>query len=239
MNRLITLFFCFSLTFIQPSYAQSPKDFPKAKQIALELFSKHPSTLYCHCQFNQSKDVDLASCHMQSAHSSKRAYEMEWEHMVPASHLGRGHACWTQDLCTNSHGHGYHGRKCCEHIDSAFKHKEAELFNLWPADGVINQLRQDYDYANLPHNDNTYGCDFSIDNHQHLVEPFGSAKGTVARASLFMEEHYDIELSHEQHEQFLEWSHLYPPSQWEKDWDQAVFKVEGYHNRFITEASSL
>lgn len=237
MNRLITLLVCtFSLS-VSSVYAESPNDFPKAKQIALELFNAHSKTLYCRCDFTHSKDIDLSSCHMESANQNKRAKGMEWEHMMPASHLGRGHACWTQNLCTNSHGHPYHGRSCCEHIDKVFKHKEAELFNLWPADGAINQVREDYDYANLPLNTMTYGCQFSVDKHRHLVEPSAAAKGIVARASLFMEEHYDIAVTAKQHELFLQWSHLYPPSQWEKEWDEAVYRIEGYHNHFITDAS--
>jgi len=233
MRKLLVVSFAF---FCLSAFADSPSDFTRAKKIALGLFEGHQTTLYCHCQYSANKDVDLHSCHMDSANGRSRANRMEWEHMVPASHLGRGHACWTENLCTSSKGHKYHGRSCCERIDKAFRHKESELFNLWLADGVINQMRQDYDFANLSFEKNSYGCQFGVDNQHHLVEPDDSSKGVVARASLFMAEHHGISWSDEQIALFNNWNAQFPPSQWERQWEQAVAKIEGYHNHFITDA---
>ncbi len=233
MKSIPRLIFFTLIILSQYLYAESPADFDKAKKTGIKIFITHRNTLYCHCNFDTEKHITLSSCHMQSAKNHTRAFKMEWEHMVPASHLGKGHACWTENLCTDSHGKKYHGRACCSHIDSVFKHKEAELFNLWPADGYINQLRADYDYADLPSGDTSSGCNFSVNNKQHLVEPYGDAKGIVARASLFMAEHYHIQWTSEQIERFQNWNHLYPPSKWEREWEESIYKLEGYHNRYI------
>lgn len=49
----------------------------------------------------------------------------------------------------------YKGRKCCEKIDATFQRAEAELYNLWPAEGLVNQAR-----ANLFMAD-TYGIELA------------------------------------------------------------------------------
>lgn len=227
---------CFALLFIIfQSFATPPASFTKAKQIALSLFSDHTETLYCGCHWNSTKDINLHSCHMEDASSHSRSHTLEWEHMVPASHLGEGRACWTEDLCKNSKGHAYHGRSCCRIIDKVFRQREAELYNLWPSDGLINQLRQNYPYAALPFANNTYGCRFIIDGNAHLVEPDDKAKGIVARASLFMAAHHNIHFEEEDLALFEKWNTLYPPSDWEKKWARLVQKTEGYENPYITE----
>lgn len=232
MNRIrLVLLFCLVCTI---SHAAPPSSFSKAKKIALLLFNNHQTTLYCGCHWAKDKKVDLNTCHMDQASSHSRAHEIEWEHMVPASHLGENRACWTQDLCKTRKGKPYHGRTCCRIVDKTFRTREAELYNLWPSDGLINQLRQNYAYAALPYTHDTYGCRFIIDGTAHLVEPNDSAKGVVARASLFMAEHYGIRFDEDQKALFEHWNTLYPPDDWEKEWSRLVKNKEGYENTYIT-----
>jgi deoxyribonuclease-1 len=233
--RLPVFFAFISLSFAV--FSTPPSDFTHAKKIASGLFQTHHETLYCDCHWSNTKDVDLESCHMASANSHSRAHEIEWEHMVPASHLGHDRACWKEDLCTTKAGKPFHGRTCCRQVDKEFRTREAELYNLWPSDGLINQLRQNYEYTALPFSNPTYGCRFIIDKTRHLVEPDDKVKGIVARASLFMAHQYNIQFDREQLALFERWDMLYPPTEWEKTWAQSVKQYEGYDNPFITQHS--
>jgi len=220
-------------------WAQAPTNFPQAKRIAEKLFASNRQTLYCQCQFAQDKAVNLASCNMSQAQSIPRAERIEWEHMMPASYFGKDFACWREKLCVDKKGKRYKGRKCCEKIDPQFKQMEAELYNLWPADGLVNAKRSNYSYAQLypvqnPKTHNFYGCPVVVDKVDHLFEPSDHSKGIVARAMLFMSSHHGIALDQEVENLMQYWHQKYPPSQREKQWGKQVAAVTGYANPFIT-----
>lgn len=208
----------------------SPQNFYEAKKVAKKIFQNHRETLYCHCSYNHNNQINLNSCHMESAKYIARAHRMEWEHMMPVAYFGHSFACWTQSLCYR-HGYAYHGRKCCEKIDKKFKKIEAELYNLWPAVGLINALRSNRPFSVLNKHQLTYGCSITI--QKHSVEPADYAKGTIARAYLFMSYKYTIKLSESQRKLFESWDQQFPPSQWEKAWAKKIAYIEGYSNPWI------
>lgn len=170
---------------------------------------------------------------MESAIHHRRAHYIEWEHIVPASKLATDHACWTKNLCKTKKGKKYHGRKCCEAIDEDFKLAESELYNLWPASGLINQLRKNYDYTALTFTDYKFGCKFIVDKAHHQIEPSDQAKGIVARASLYIYQKNHLKLAKQQQTLFELWDLLYPPTNTEIKWAKQVAQIEGYDNPFI------
>ncbi len=222
----------FLILFSPLGFSDSPTSFSQAKRIAVQLFSDKRETLYCACRFNENNQVDLKSCQMHEAAKVERARRIEWEHMMPAQHFGKHFQCWNEKLC-ESKGTPYKGRKCCSKIDPVFKHIEAELYNLWPAVGVINQARSNYPYAMLNIKKKLYGCQFSADKKKRKVEPRDEVKGLVARANLFISYHYNIPLEKEQRHLFELWHAQYPPSQRERQWAKEVAEIEGYHNPYI------
>lgn len=219
--------------------AAPPTNFNDAKKISFKLFSIHKQTLYCQCNYKENKNISLTSCNMEAASSHTRSHNIEWEHIVPASKLATDHACWTKNICQHSSGKKYHGRKCCEHIDKDFRLAESELYNLWPANGLINQLRENYSYAALPFTDYAYGCKFIVDNFNHKIEPSDESKGIVARASLFIFKKNHLNLNKKQQDLFNLWDLLYPPREWELTWAKKVAKIEGYDNPYIAKYYSL
>lgn len=44
-----------------------------------------------------------------------------------------------------------------------------------------------------------------------------------------------MKLSKQQRQLFDGWNDKFPPPQWEIDWDNEIFKVQGNHNTFISE----
>ena len=96
---------------------------------------------------------------MEAAKPFPRAHRLEWEHMMPAENFGRHFKCWREPLCISQSGKRYRGRKCCEKIDAQFQKTEAELYNLWPAIGLVNQARSNYCFSPLPARNGHYGCE--------------------------------------------------------------------------------
>ncbi len=214
----------------------SPNTFPQAKKIAGEIFANHKETLYCHCQYDVKKQVNLDSCGMSSANHIKRAHRIEWEHMMPAHQFGQHLECWRKPLCERN-GKPYKGRACCEKISSEFKQMESELYNLWPAVGLVNGARSNYRISALASASDFYGCAIKLDKKEKKMEPSENSKGVVARAHLFFSERYNIRLSPAQEKLFLAWNKLYPPTAWEYQWAAQVELIEGYENEYITQWS--
>lgn len=219
-------------------FANSPNSFAQSKKIAEQLFSTHPQTIYCGCSY-ENKNVNLASCGMQQAKLKSRAHRIEWEHVVAAEHLGQQFECWRTPLCEDSHGNPYKGRRCCAKIDERFRHMEAELYNLWPEVGAVNQARSNYRFGVVSGQTDYLGCAMKIDKALRRAEPPDNAKGVVARAYLFMAEHYRISLSSSQKQLFMAWNKTYPPSAWELQWASQVAAIEGYPNPYITQWGML
>lgn len=172
---------------------------------------------------------------MEAAASKKRALRVEWEHMMPAEHFGKQFQCWQEKICS-SKGTPYKGRRCCEKVDRAFQQAEGELYNLWPAEGLINQARSNYRYAELESKSDYFGCSFKVDKELRKAEPDDEVKGIVARANLFMADRYHILLSASQRKLFMAWNNRFPPDYWEMEWAAKVAEMEGYSNPYIIQA---
>ena len=239
MNKKLSPFILLIIT-VQ-SFSLPPKNFSTAKREARKIFSDNRETLYCGCKYDKYNRIDLKSCSMQKKAKSKRARRVEWEHMMAASHFSQHFKCWREKMCTKRNGKKYRGRKCCEKIDKRFRQVEAELFNLWPSVGSVNQYRSNYRYAEFYPESFApkyyfQGCPIvkkKITNKVTRIEPKNEAKGIVARANLFMSKKYSIKLSKGQRRLFESWNKRFPPSQREKSWANKVKQVEGYSNPYI------
>lgn len=215
------------------SFAVAPQTFARAKFVAGKLFDDNRKTLYCGCEFDNHGAINLDSCGMQSAANKARAHRVEWEHMMPAENFGRHFACWRQALCEKG-GKSYRGRRCCQKIDAHYRRMEAELYNLWPAVGIVNQARSNYRFSGMGKRERFYGCDFTYDSARRQVEPRDIAKGIVARANLFVADHYKIRMSDAQRRLFIRWNRQFPPGPDERLWAGRVAAIEGYPNPYIT-----
>lgn len=154
--------------------------------------------------------------------------------MVAAEHFGQQFACWREPLCTDNKGHPFKGRRCCQKIDERFRHMEAELYNLWLESGLVNQARSNYRFGVVPNQEDYFGCSIKIDKSTRRVEPSDQTKGIVARAYLFMSDHYALPLSKQQEQLFRAWNKQFPPTEWEHQWANQVAQIEGYPNPYIT-----
>lgn len=189
-------------------------------------------TFYCGCKWTwrgrSGGVIDHASCGYRVRANAERAARLEWEHVVPASNFGHLRACWKAG-----------GRERCQKTDAEFARMEADLHNLTPAVGEVNDDRANFRFAELgaaarPGRGKPYGgCEIHIDAASRSVEPPDAVKGSIARIYLYMHDRYGFNMSAQQQKLMLAWHQQYPPSDWERERDRRIAAVMGHGNPFV------
>lgn len=228
MIRLILtlLISCLGVTtFAAPAHFQEAK-----KELRHKVYHDRNThgDAYCGCNWEWTGATggrtDLASCGYKIRAQKVRAERIEWEHVVPASQLGRQRQCWQEG-----------GRKNCTSNDPVFSIMEADMHNLTPVVGEINADRSNYNFGALPKGTPQYGsCDFQVDFSQRTAQPPASFRGAAARIYFYMADRYDLNLSRQQQQLFMAWHKQHPPSAWERERDRRIAGVMGHSNPFVT-----
>ncbi len=139
--------------------------------------------LYCGCEFSEGKISKDAKCAIAPRKNAKRAYRIEFEHIVPFENQVGHTDAWRNGVleCNDKRG-----RKCASMI---FSHLEADLWNLWPAAGELNADRSNFSYSMIKGERNKYGkCDFIVEDRK--VEPRDSVKALIAYTYLYFQKTY-------------------------------------------------
>ena len=58
----------------------------------------------------------------------------------------------------DSKGKSFKGRKCAEKMNKDFQLMQADMYNLYPAIGAVNAIRSNFNYAELPEAEITFGA---------------------------------------------------------------------------------
>jgi deoxyribonuclease-1 len=77
------------------------------------------------------------------------------------------------------------------------------------------------------------GCDFEVDFEARVVEPRPAARGNIARAMLYMEERYGLEIFQRQREMLLRWHEEDPVDDEERRRNALIRDLQGEGNRWI------
>ncbi len=217
------------------------QNFSEAKKQLRVLYrdkapKKEQKTFYCNCPITFSSktkmEPDLKACGYTPYRQAKRANTINWEHIMPASWLGKQLQCWQKTA--DSKG----GRKACQK-DPEFMKREGDMHNLVPAIGEINGDRSNYPYTQFTHgNKSNYGsCQFFVSTSKpRAVEPAPYTRGFIARAMLYMSKQYNIRLSDSDKKLLTVWNKKYPPTDWECKRNQIIKDIQGNDNSFITKA---
>lgn len=210
------------------------ENFTKAKKIAAPLHAQRGLTLYCRCRY-EGKKVDGESCHYVSARDANRAKRIEWEHVVPAEAFGQSFPEWREGapLCRTKKKK-YKGRRCAEK-NREFARMEADLYNLFPAVGEVNGLRSNYSMAEIGALGKFAGITFGgcqARIFESKFEPMDFAKGSVARAYLYMHGAYPGRgiISGKNEKLFEAWDRLHPVESWECDLYRRIQKIQTNDN---------
>ena len=236
-SLLSALLACSFVMVVTPVAAKSSanteplESFSKAKRIAAKsVYTDNYKTFYCGCNYiakgKKLVPEDLKACGYEVRKQVKRASRIEWEHVVPAWDFGHQLQCWQNG-----------GRKNCKKKSKAFRRMEADLHNLVPAIGEINGDRSNYRFADLGKYPDMYGqCDFKVDFKNRRAEPAESVRGEIARAYLYMDDHYaEFRLSKQQRRLMEAWHKMDPVTGWEKKRNKRIAGIMGWGNPYIEE----
>lgn len=229
MKKLIlVLVACWGALMTSPAFSS----FYTAKKEARAIYLNHMQSFYTGCtMYAIGKKLlpDLVSCDYQIRKSERRAKRIEWEHVVPASHLGLQLQCWQEG-----------GRKNCKKTSPEFVVMESDLHNLVPVIGELNGDRSNFRYGLIAGEFRQYGqaVDFEVDFKQRLAEPKASVRGDIARIYFYMRDRYGITLSDSQTQLFEAWSKTDPVDEWERDRNEYIKAVQGHGNPYVSPMNS-
>jgi deoxyribonuclease-1 len=241
-----------SLIAVAVNAADIPSSFSKAKKLALtQVYKDHHKSFYCGCSFNDKKQVDQASCGYEprtpitrSGKESIRDNRIEWEHVLPASIMGKNLACWSKERsqfpqCVKSNGKLKSGRACCQKVNRDFRNAHNDLVNLTPTIGEVNADRSNLPYAEISGEKRSYGqCDFEYDKSNKVVEPSENVRGDIARIQLYLEHTYGevlgFKFSTGKRSMLERWNEIDPVTSWEKERNKRICEAQGSGNKLVS-----
>jgi len=110
------------------------------------------------------------------------------------------------------------------------------MHNLVPSAGELNADRGNFSFGEIAGEARKYGnCDFEVDFSRKLAEPRPEIRGDIARAYLYMDEQYGIDLGDTERTLFLNWHRVDPPDSWEIEKARIVERLQGRKQRFVQE----
>ena len=214
---------------------QTLNSFSKAKTIAREMYKGMQNTFYCNCEFN-NWIVDHQSCGFIPIKESTRSYKIEWEHIVPAYNLGKTYPEWRYGHkdCVHMNNKKYRGRKCLSKVSESFRLMEADLYNLVPVIGEVNQQRSNLPMGIVKSQIYKFGdCATKLSNS--YIEPRNKVKGFIARTYKYMHHSYPSHkiITKKNKKLMDDWDKSYPPDKHEKTRAKRIYLIQGNKNIFI------
>lgn len=208
-------------------------NFDKAKKILeKEIYNninEKRIDLYCWCEYDFKKDINLNSCwFISQTKSNKRSKKIEWEHIVPAENFWKWFKEWRESW-----------REWAKK-NKDFNIMEWDMYNLFPVNWEVNWLRSNYKYSvvQTPKYSSFWKCDFKIDVKWKLAEPRNQIKWLVARVNLYMWLQYSkyYNISDQQRKLFEAWDKMYPVTKGECNRYKQVKVYQKNNNTILEEA---
>lgn len=213
-----------------PAYPANPRNrsFQSVKHDLLAVYARHRVTFYCGCDFNRGKRV---RCTNGTQVQGNRGQRIEWEHIVPASWLGRIFPEWKNGhpRCRDERG-----RECVARVRPLFNRAQTDMYNLVPAIGAINNRRSNYPFGIVPGEPRAFGtCNMEIEDR--TAEPPNEMLGNIARTYLYMSLVYPglHVLDMETYQMFKAWDAYDPVDRWECERAHAIERTQGNENPYV------
>ena len=242
-NKIVLIFIvlavfllCFAPVLLADSGNTTNDSFTSAKKwLEKDVYYDHRYTIYCNAEFNDDKLVRLPKGFKTDKYSS-RAKRIEWEHVVPAENFGRTFAEWRDGHpeCVDLKGKPFKGRKCAEQTNKEYRFMQADMYNLYPAIGAVNALRQNYNFTQFQSDTpSSFGtCLMKIQDRK--AEPPALARGVIARTYLYFESAYRRYRMSEAQRKLMEvWDKQYPVDSWECERACRIQHIQKNKNKII------
>lgn len=212
--------------------------FKTAKEKLMQIYSGFQIELYCAMTFDGDKKIK----NHNGFETDKYEYfenDIQWDHAAPAKSFGWELQAWQRwdAACTNREG-SYKWRDCARKTSLEFRRMEADMYNLFPANGAINVMRGEASFGDIPWEERHFGtCDieFAEIDWKDVLEPRDEAKWIIARATLYMDTTYPTYriLSPENKALMEAWNSAYPVQQREVNIADQIEKIQWNRNPFI------
>src|SRR5690606_20299686 len=118
-----------------------------------------------------------------------------------------------------------------------FRRMEADVYNLVPAVGEVNNYRSNYSMAMLPGESREFGaCDLQIRDRK--IQPRPEVRGDVARIYFYMDQAYPGRgiISNKNRKLFDAWAKQDPADAWECQRAQLIEEFQGNRNAPLEQA---
>lgn len=239
MRLLIFLIVCFSAA--AKASNTTVESFSHAKKMLMAIYADHPATIYSNCQFDEHKHVQYEHCDYVPIRDNDRANRIEWEHVVPASLFGQNFYEWKvgHPMCVDRRGKRFKGRHCAAKMNVDYRHVEADMYNLYPEIGELNERR-----GNLPITQVRVGVMVDALDIRLAADGFQPAariRGDLARTYLYMDEAYPelAILSRDERRVFAAWSEHDPVDAWECERARRIADAQGNRNMIVDKLCQL
>jgi len=180
-------------------------------QIAIDIFwnKLYPAggwTLYCGYRFEHDRKINGTK-------------PVSIEHIYPTAEIARQLNCGSRMQCRDS------GNKL-------FARMEADMHNMYPEWSPLITYRDGLRYGEIQGEQWRFeDCD--IEWQGGVLEPRPLARGNIARAMLYMHEHYGLKLDLEIRRLMVLWNRDDPPSNQEIERNDQIEAIQGNRNPFI------
>jgi len=193
---------------------------------------KDTTTFYCGCKTKlAARSFDRSSCGYVPRNDTKKAKQIEAEHILPAKFIAKYHtgdSCWKKDDACGL------GRDCCYKNDARFKKAHNDLVNLYPAIGELNVVRNDLMYDHIPGDVLLFGkCDFEVDWDRDVTEPTEDIRGDIARVFFYMRDTYSLKYPEDLEDRLAAWNKADPISEKERARNERIKAVQGTANPLL------
>ena len=202
---------------------------PSIQSLSKELYSIHPYTFFCQHPFDSDFKVMARNCDTCPA----QPRSIKWMKVVPSQRLARHKTCYEYKICINRKGQPFRGLTCCRQKDPHFVAMEQDLHNLVPEDPRLVLLNKGYQLVEESVGPIGFICNARVDHKAKTFHPPEQSRGAIARTYLYMQDTYQLALTHEERELFMKWHMQYPPSTWEKERNTEIYALQNKRNRWV------
>jgi deoxyribonuclease-1 len=185
------------------------------------------------------RQIDLGTCAYKARSPSRRSNQVEWDHIVPAESFGQSFKEWRdgQSQCIDNRQRSFRGRKCAERVNLSYRYMQADMYNLVPAEGEINGLRENFSMAMIPGEQREFGsCRVKIGDRK--FEPPPDVRGDIARTYQYMDKTYPGYgiIAEKNRKLFEAWSKEDPVDAWECARARRIKELQGNANEIVEQA---
>ena len=164
---------------------------------------------------------------------------IEWDHVVPAEAFGQSFKEWRDGdpACVDAKGKAFKGRNCAEKLNPLYRLMQADMYNLRPAIGEVNNLKSNDSMAMIGGDSYEFGaCQVRIADRK--FEPPATVRGDVARIYLYMHSAYPRRgiISDKNEKLFAAWNASDPVDAWECALYQKIKALQGNENEILRDA---